>query len=165
MKKIISIAIILIVLLLSGCNDKTSKQADKPGGLSGDKPPNVSLKINGEIYETTIGSYCWESDSKGSAECIDTAGAVDLLKDREPIQVQSGELVTLVMDYEPKPNDIYLTETKESVEHKIKDFDNEFVAPKEKGVYFYDYKVWWIDENDDKLSLGDAHYAFVIEVQ
>ncbi|WP_410895114.1 hypothetical protein [Neobacillus sp. 204] len=43
--------------------------------------------------------------------------------------------------------------------------DNYFSAPTQKGVYYYSYGVWWMDENEKNLSHSDAFYAFVLEVK
>jgi len=111
-----------------------------------------------------LGSYCWDI-SKGKSECVDTAGPVELLKDEKPIQIKAGEQIKLNMDYTPKPNKIHLSQIDNDDEKEIEINDNQFTAPDEKGTYFYSYGVWWMDEEDEDLSNGDAFYAFVIEVQ
>src|SRR5690625_535083 len=160
MKNLVVVSALLLVFILCGCGDTSTEN----NGLSGDTPPNVSVEIDGESYETILGSYCWDI-SKGESECIDTAGPVDLLKDKEPIQIKAGERIKLNMDYTPKPNKIHLSQIENDDEIKIEINDNQFTAPVEKWTYFYSYGVWWMDEEDKDLSHGDAFYAFVIEVQ
>lgn len=49
------------------------------------------------------------------------------------------------------------------VSMKIK--KHKFSAPKEKGIYYYAYSAWWMDENRQSISNGDAYYAFVLKVE
>ena len=126
-------------------------------------PPIVNIEMDGVKHETKLGSYCWESN--GKAECVDTAGPVELLADDEPIQIKSGEQITLTMDYTPKPNEIHLSQIKNNEEIEIEIKDQKFTAPDEKGIYYYSYGVWWMDEKEENVSHGDAFYAFVLEVK
>ncbi len=87
------------------------------------------------------------------------------MKEKEPIQVKAGEQITLNMDYTPKPNEIHLSQIENDDEVEIEVNHNQFIAPNEKGTYFYVYSVWWIDEEDENLSHGDAFYAFALEVK
>ncbi|KKI89294.1 hypothetical protein WQ54_27395 [Bacillus sp. SA1-12] len=128
-------------------------------GMSGEKPPEVYIKIGNEKYETKLGTYCWKG------VCADTAGPVDLLKGKEPIKVIPGEKIFFIMDYEPKPNEFHLIQINEKNENEILVKENGFSAPTQKGVYYYSYGVWWMDEKEENLSHGDAFYAFVLEVK
>lgn len=159
MKKFTFLIGLCVVLIISGCNGSNNKSADKI--LSGDKPPNVIVEIDGETYEAILGSYCWDI-LKGKTECIDTAGPVDLLIDKEPVQIKAGEEIKLNMDYTPKPNKIHLSQIKNNDEKEIEINDHQFTAPDEKGTYFYSFGVWWMDED---VSLGNAYYAFALEVK
>lgn len=160
MKKLIFVSTLLLVFILSGCGDTSFEN----NGFSGDTPPNVIVEIDGESYETILGSYCWDI-STGGSECIDTVGAVDLLRDKEPIEVKAGEQIVLNMDYTPRPDEIHLSQIKNDIETEIELNDNQFIVPDEKGTYFYSYSVWWLDEEDKDSSYGDAFYAFAIDVQ
>ena len=162
MKKFTFLGVLFIGLILSGCNGSNNKSTG--GILSGDKPPNVIVEIDGEGYESILGSYCWDI-SKGTSKCVDTAGSVDLLKDKEPIKVKAGENITLRMDYTPKPSEIHFTQINNGNQTEIELDDNQFMAPDEKGVYFYDYGVWWMDEKIENTSHGSSSYAFAIEVK
>ncbi|AIF42087.1 hypothetical protein [Virgibacillus sp. SK37] len=150
MRKVtVVVAVLLSVFIFSGCND----------ALSGSKPPNVSLKTDNKQYDTKLGTYCW------NGECVDTVGPAELLENKEPIQVQAGEQITLNMDYTPKPNEIHLSQIRNGDEVEVEVNHNQFIAPDEKGIYFYAYSVWWVDEEDENLSHGDASYAFALEVK
>ena len=148
--------LLLLVLFLGsslmGCssNDKS---------MSGDKPPKTVVEIGGETYETVLGSYCWKK------MCVDTVGPPELLEGKDPIKVKPGEKITIVMNYNPKPNEVYLGQMindNDSTEVNME--NNRFTAPTEKGIYYYTYSVWWKDKKEKNLSHGDAYYAFVIEV-
>ncbi|WHX28116.1 hypothetical protein QNH47_09800 [Virgibacillus halodenitrificans] len=143
------IVILLSVFIFIGCNN----------GLSGSKPPVVSINVDNKEYDTRLGTYCWNGN------CVDTVGPVELLKEKAPVQVHAGEQITLEMEYTPKPNEIYLSQINNGSETEIKLNHNQFRAPDKKGTYFYAYSVSWLDEEDENLSHGDAFYAFAIEVQ
>jgi uncharacterized lipoprotein NlpE involved in copper resistance len=149
MKKWMFALIFFILFNLMGCSND---------GMTGRQPPKAMIEIGKESYETTLGTYCW----KGT--CADTAGSVELLKGKTPIKVKPNEEVRFVIDYEPKPNEFHLTQRNEGDETEVMVKDNRFVAPIEKGIYYYDYGVWWMDEKEEHLSHGDASYAFVLEV-
>jgi len=162
MKNFTFFGFLFIALIVSGCSGSNNKSTGEI--LSGDKPPNVIVEIDGETYETILGSYCWDI-SKGKSECVDTAGSIDLLKDKEPIQIKAGEKILLKMDYTPKPSNIHFTQINNGNQIEIELNDNQFIAPDEKGIYFYDYGVRWMDEKVENTSLGDAFYAFAIEIK
>lgn len=163
MRKFSIVTIMCFILILTACNGIFTKNIDGSGNLSGNMPPIVNIEIDGVKHETKLGSYCWESN--GKAECVDTAGPVELLADDEPIQIKSGEQITLTMDYTPKPNEIHLSQIKNNEEIEIEIKDQKFTAPDEKGIYYYSYGVWWMDEKEENVSHGDAFYAFVLEVK
>ncbi|GIN85848.1 hypothetical protein J6TS2_22340 [Heyndrickxia sporothermodurans] len=147
--------LVMLILLLGlvGCSK---------GEAVNEKPPPVSIKIGNKLYETKLGTYCWSSEDKGL--CVDTAGPVEMVKDEKPIKVKPGEKITLLMDYQPKPNEIHLSQIKDAKETEVSVINNQFTAPIKTGVYFYSYGVWWLDEKDKNVSNGDAFYAFVVEV-
>ncbi|GLC88546.1 hypothetical protein [Lysinibacillus piscis] len=128
--------------------------------ISGKKPPSVQLEIGGKTYPTTLGTYCWKSG------CVDTAGPIEILRDKETIKVQSGETVGIVMDYQPQPSKVYLEEVRENQETvEITVTANQFTAPTQQGIYYYSYGVWWLSDEDGHMSNGDAFYVFALEVQ
>ncbi len=145
----------VILLSLIGCSTS--------GKLSGSKPPETVIKVGGETYATILGSYCWSSTFQSL--CADTAGPVELLEGKKPIEVTPGEEITFVMDYEPQPNEIHVSYFEEDVETEVEVKNHRFTAPEEKGVYYYAYSVWWLDEKEENVSKGDAFYAFALEVK
>ncbi|GGK04467.1 hypothetical protein GCM10007063_28470 [Lentibacillus kapialis] len=159
MTKFTVIAILLIVFILSGCGGLFSKNTGENGDLSGDSPPNAYIKVDNKKYDIKLGSYCWKSG------CVDKVGPVEQLKDKEPIQVQAGEGIALGMDYTPKPNEVHLSKISNDKEVDAELKGNQFTAPNEKGIYYYDYGVRWMDEEKENLSHGDASYIFVVEVK
>ncbi|MFC7364065.1 MULTISPECIES: hypothetical protein [Bhargavaea] len=156
MKRLIITSLLLFSFIVNGCSNMNTS-------LSGDGPPDVSLDIHDEMYGTILGSYCWSSVRV--AECVDTVGPVELMEDKEPIKVQAGEQILLVMDFEPKPNEIHLSRIENSNETEVKIRNQTFTAPIDKGIYYYVYSVKWLDEKEENLSHGDAFYAFAFEVQ
>ena len=152
------LALSFIVLNLMGCSNSNE--------LGGNKPPKVQIELANEAYETKLGTYCW-SNSKVNT-CVDMAGPVELLAGKKPIEALPDEKVTIKMDYEPKPNEKHLTQfnTNENnnKETDIHLRDDQFTVPKEKGIYYYSYSVWWMDGEDATVSKGDALYAFVLKV-
>jgi len=142
--------LVLISFILMGCSKEE---------MSGGKPPEVTINIGNENYETKLGTFCWR------ASCVDTAGPVELLKGKAPIKVNPGEKISFSMEYEPKPNVSHLMEFTESNENEVLIEENSFTAPSQKGIYYYSYGVWWMDDKEENVSNGDAFYAFVIEVE
>ena len=133
---------VLLVFIVVGCSKE---------GMSGEKPPEVYIVIDNEKYETKLGTYCW------TGGCADTVGPVELLKEKEPIKVNPGEKITLIMDYEPKPNEFYLNQINGSNESKVLIEENTFSAPIQKGVYYYSYGVWWMDERKRMFPM-ETHF-------
>ncbi|MGE7120693.1 hypothetical protein ACQKIC_10790 [Peribacillus sp. NPDC046944] len=151
------LALSFFVLNLMGCSNSNE--------MDGEKPPKVQIELANEAYETKLGTYCWR-DSKVNT-CVDMAGPVELLADKKPIEALPGEKVTIKMDYEPKPNEMYITQFNANEKNKETDIhlrDDQFTVPKEKGIYYYSYSVWWMDGEDATVSKGDALYAFVLKV-
>ena len=155
------INILAVVILLTGCKSQLVDNERLPG----DNPPPVQIEVNGKIYDTTLGAYCWGPDEDGYHECADTGGPEELLSDAEPIKVTPRDEITIIMDYAPLPNKIYLTQIVDGETESIRLDNSKFKAPTEKGLYYYEYAVWWMDEDDSQLSLGDAFYAFVIVIE
>jgi len=149
--------IVSVILLfnLIGCSKDSVER---------DKPPNLTIQIGNKTYKTKLGSYCWNTKSKGI--CVDTAGPVDLLKGEKPIQVKAAEIVTIKMDYRPKPSEVHVTQVNGNKEIQVDVKKNQqFKAPTGKGIYYYAYGVWWGFKNDDHISNGDVFYAFALEVK
>ncbi|KIL42713.1 hypothetical protein [Jeotgalibacillus soli] len=125
MKKCLFILLVLISFTIMVCSKEE---------LSGKNPPEVNLNIGNENYETKLGTYCWKD------KCVDTVGGpVELLKGKVPIKVNPGEKISLLMEYEPKPNESHLMQVSESNENEVLMEENSFSAPSQKGVYYYSY--------------------------
>ncbi|WP_066231840.1 hypothetical protein [Heyndrickxia sporothermodurans] len=152
------LGVLLLVISVMGCSNISSNN-----GMSGNKPPKATIEIGNKSYETTLGTYCWHHNGKG--ECVDKVGPVELLKDQKPVNVHPGEKITFKMDYEPKPNEIHVEQINKNNSIEIPVKVNSFFAPNEKGIYYYSYGVWWMDEKEENVSNGDAFYAFVIKVE
>lgn len=150
MNKYLFILLVLISITIMGCSNEI---------MSGEKPPEININIGNKDYETKLGTYCWKDG------CVDTVGPVELLKGKEPIKVNPGEKVSFLMEYEPKPNEFHLTQVSESDENEVLIEENSFTAPNRKGIYYYSYGVWWMDDKEENLSRGDASYAFALEVK
>lgn len=128
------------------------------GGLIESKPPKTKITVGNETYETVLGSYCWGS------KCVDTVGPHELLEGEETIKVKPGEKISIVMEYKLKPNEFNVAQIDDNEETEVEIKNNGFKAPTEKGMYYYAYSVWWMDDKEKNLSHGDAYYAFVLEV-
>ncbi|MCT8136659.1 hypothetical protein H1D32_02180 [Anaerobacillus sp. CMMVII] len=126
--------------------------------MTGSSPPKVFLEIDNQNYETTLGTYCWNNG------CVDTIGPVELLEGKEPIVVMPGETIRIGMNYNPKPSVVSLQQFKDIQQTDIEIKNNQITAPLEKGVYYYSYGVWWLDQKTN-VSHGDAFYAFAIEIK
>ncbi|MEH7387187.1 hypothetical protein V7147_17495 [Bacillus sp. JJ1521] len=157
MMKWMLVLLIGISITLAGCGGST------PSELTGIEPPETMVEIGDETYPTKLGTYCWKSKFKGV--CVDTAGPEALLEGKDPIIVQPGEEITFVMDYDPLPNEVHVAYYMGDKETEVKVENHRFTAPDEKGVYYYSYGVWWMDENEENVSNGDAFYAFALEVK
>ncbi|MFS1515312.1 hypothetical protein V1503_02155 [Bacillus sp. SCS-151] len=79
--------------------------------------------------------------------------------------MRSGEVVKLVMHYEPKPTKIHVTQIEGVKTSDVIVENNTFFAPMDKGIYYYSYGVWWMDKENTNVSDGDALYNFVLEVK
>jgi hypothetical protein len=149
--------LLLLVLFLGISLTACSSNDDK--SLTGEKPPKTVVEIGSETYATVLGSYCWKN------MCADTVGPHKLLEGKDPIKVKPDEKITIMMNFNPQPNEIYLGKMdNENDDTEVKLENNRFIAPTNKGIYYYIYSVSWMDEKEANVSHGDAYYAFVIEV-
>lgn len=150
MKKYLFILWVLIISTLVGCSNTE---------MSGKNPPMVNVHIGEETFETTLGTYCWKN------KCVDKVEPVELLEGKKPLKVEPGATITFVMDYNPKPNEFHLLQINEGHENEIVIDGDSFTAPTNKGVYYYSYGVWWMDDQRENVSNGDAFYSFSLEVE
>ncbi|MFD1736350.1 hypothetical protein ACFSCX_07210 [Bacillus salitolerans] len=158
---------VIVLLALIGCSNEVLSEGNLPITenkiVHKAKPPNVYIETGNSRLETTLGTYCWHVEGKGT--CVDTVGPIDLLKGKKPLVVKAGEKIHFVMDYEPKPNKFHLLQIHNNSEEEVEVKNEQFLAPTEKGIYYYSYGVWWLNQNNANVSKGDAFYAFVIEVK
>ena len=149
MRKLLFFGLLVIGVLLSGCNQET---------VFTSKPPSMYIKVDGEQYETKLGTYCW---TKG---CVDTVGPQDLLEGKEPVQVTAGEKITLQLQGDLKNTEFHLALENGEDYKEVPLEAYTFLAPTEPGTYYYSAGVWW-NTKEENVSKGDAFYVFVIEVQ
>ncbi|TCZ80917.1 hypothetical protein E0485_01115 [Paenibacillus albiflavus] len=156
MKKIFIITLISF-LLLTGCGKERTEE------LTGNQPPIAEIHIGDKVYETKLGTYCWSSENQGT--CVDSIGPVELLKNEKPITVSPGAVIKFVINSDLMPNKFFVEQI--TGDHQITEVavnDNAFQAPIQKGIYYYSYGVWWMDEKKPNVAHGDAFYNFVLEV-
>lgn len=149
MNKFVVMSLFFFIFITLGCSNNN---------LIGEKSPKFLLKINKEMYETTLGTYCWNGN------CVDAIEPLELLEGKETIKVKPNENIKLEMDDESKPDEYRMVEMIDGKENDIKLKNNRFIAPKEKGIYYYSYTVWWTDKEKTNVSQGDATYIFSLEV-
>jgi hypothetical protein len=65
---------LMVPLILSACHTTGLKTQENI--LSGKKSPNAYIEIDNKRFDTKLGTYCWESEGKGTY--VDTAGSVAL---------------------------------------------------------------------------------------
>lgn len=151
------------VFVLASCSAVESEAGKSHGEHAISHPPEAQIEIDGEVYPTVLGTYCWSY--KNTGECVDTAGPVELLKGEAPIETRPGEEIKFVISYIPEPNEFHLMQlTEDGREEEVKTESNVFKAPEKSGTYYYSYGVWWMDEERENVSNGDAFYNFALEV-
>lgn len=145
------------ILLLAGCSNNTEL---------GSNPPKVTVEVDGENYETELGSYCWQGGATGSGECADKVGPEELLNGKQPIVVQPEAELAIQIDLKRQPDEVALEQVKKDQPINITNFKNMRVtAPKEKSTYFYILQADWANQKEKNTSDGDALYAFHIRVE
>ncbi|WP_338838920.1 hypothetical protein WDR10_06245 [Kurthia gibsonii] len=145
------------ILLLVACSNNTEL---------GSNPPKVTVEVDGENYETELGSYCWQGGTTGSGECVDKAGPKELLNGKQPIVVQPEDELAIQVDLKRQPDEVELEQVKNNQSTNISGFKNmRFTTPKEKGTYFYAFRADWANQKEKNTSDGDAWYAFHIRVE
>ena len=142
--KCISLSLVFIGIL-SGCSNL----------LPEPKPPRATITIQKQTYETKMGSYCWESSSKGV--CADTAGPVELLKNETSISVNPNENLHIQIKGNPKLTESHLTQIQKKKEQNVPVQNGMFTAPKNEGSYMYAYSI--------RTENGDVFYAFSLTVK
>jgi len=154
-KRLMVSMIIIAILLIYVCYSNISYVTGKP--------PKLKIFVGDQMYNTKLGTYCWKGLM--SHKCVDTAGAIALLVGEKPIIVQPNEKIEIRVKSNLKPDEYSLTVLSEGTEKSVNIKKNLFSAPKEKGIYYYAFSAWWMDENRQNISNGDAYYAFVLKVE
>lgn len=155
MKKYMMLCVVF--LLLVACSNNTEL---------GSNPPKVTVEVDGENYETELGSYCWQGGATGSGECADKVGPEELLNGKQPIVVQPEAELAIQIDLKRQPDEVALEQVKKDQPINITNFKNMRVtAPKERGTYFYILQADWANQKEKNISDGDAWYAFHIRVE
>lgn len=154
-KRLMVSMIIVAILLIYVCYSNISYVTGKP--------PKLKIIVGDHMYDTKLGTYCWKGLM--SHKCVDTAGAVELLDGEKPILVHQNEKIEIRVKSDLKPDEYSLTVFNEGAEKSVKIKKFLFSAPKEKGIYYYAFSAWWMDENRQNIANGDAYYAFVLKVE
>ncbi|WP_243556489.1 hypothetical protein [Priestia megaterium] len=94
----------LLMASFTGCSSS---------GFLEESPPKVYLEASNHLYETKVGTYCWEST------CVDKAGPLELLKTEQPIKVKANESLSLVIKYKRQPNEKHMAQIQNSHEVEI----------------------------------------------
>lgn len=153
MKKCLTVLFLTLVLFVACSQNESTNNL-----LTGDKPPSAIVVVGAQREEMVLGTYCWNNG------CVDTIGTIELLEDKEPIKVKPEEVISFEIDYKVAPSETILELEDGVATTEIPLTNNSFTAPAEEGIYYYSYGVWWNDSEDADVSLGDAFYAFVLEV-
>ena len=152
MKKLLIIILCFVGAILFGCRDSYDPE-----------PPIAIIEVGNNSYETTLGAYCWQSN--GSTTCVDVPGPQKTMAGKERIEVNPGDKIKFVLDYEPEPNDFYVLEIDSGTQVEVIVEDNIFSAPMQQGVFYYSYGARWMDEIEENVSHASVEYHFVIKVE
>lgn len=149
-------AVLLLVCILSGCNNTNENTV-----LLGNKPPKMTIEVNREEFNSELGSYCWNlSDSE--SECLEIMVP---LENGQRIAASVGEEISLKIKSAPAPDKAYLIQNPGDDATEVKLNENQFIAPDEKGVYYYVYSVAWLNKDEEKGSNGSVDYGFILDVK
>src|SRR5690625_2051207 len=109
MKRLGILLLFTTILIISGCFSKEDHTLGNRPQFTGNTPPPLEFEYAGSLFPTLLGSYCWTVSVQSTAECVETAGPIELLADSDPIIVQPEEEIRLMLDYKPEPNRFYLS--------------------------------------------------------
>ncbi|MBD8026192.1 hypothetical protein H9636_05920 [Ureibacillus sp. Re31] len=152
--------LLLLLFFLFGCSN-TENKLDLP--ITSSKltsPPKVEIEIDEEIYPTSQGSYCWNTEKV--TECVDMATPTELMDGMKGIKVSRNENITLHIERTPSSQKVTVIDSSGQTE-ELKLDKTTFSAPIVRGTYIVTYYGVW--EKDDKNSSGDSSYIFKIEVK
>ncbi|MGE7621619.1 DUF4362 domain-containing protein [Viridibacillus sp. NPDC096237] len=126
-----------------------------------EEPPAILLEVAGKRYTTFRGAYCWSK--VGKSTCVDHAGPLETLADKNPIKVPANTQIMFNIQSDNLPNTVNLYDLKHDQQTAVTMQDEGLITPKEKGVYYYSYEAKW--EKSLSHAYGDVSFAFVIEVE
>ena len=108
-----------------------------------DQMPKMNVVVDGGIYESATGTYCWSI--KNATSCTDSSGnPFNYVDTAPPIVVKPGEAIELSFTDTPDSFTINLEENDKGQSPNNK---NPFGAPSEEGMYGYSVYTGW--GNDD----------------
>lgn len=156
-----------ILLFLVACSTQSPEKLKEPTTkLIAETPPEVSITIDEETYDTLLGSYCWEKanekTNETTIECVDKAPPEVLLADEKPINVAANADGELDIDSPTPPTNVEVTAFLTGEEIDVNISDQKISFPSEQGIYYY--VAWLIWEKNDEV-LSEASYVFALEVQ
>ena len=144
------IPIIVLIIFTTACG---KLDVNTPGHKGKDEMPTLRVIVDGEIFDTATGAYCWSF--KNSSECADASGdPFDYVDYSPPIVVQPGKAIELRFSEEPDSFTIDLQVNKQQFT-TIK--ENPFGSPLEEGMYGYDVSTKWGKDH--------IHFHFVLDVR
>lgn len=87
-----------------------------------------------------------------------------MLKGTIPTVVTPEADIKVSFAYKPAPNELSVHQFDDDKIKQIPMKNGSFIAPKEKGIYYYGISAFWRTD-DGKYSRGDTSSVFVIEVR
>lgn len=140
------------LIFLIGCSEGKERVSDEFKYADNEFPPSPAgyIEFEKKKYKLEQGGYEWRE--RGTSVKTDHAGPVQIAENYPPIPVQSGTLLTIVVEQNPLITS-YIWENGSSKEiGKGKTLK----MPKEPGRYIYEVLAEW--EN------GEVSYTFVVEI-
>lgn len=144
---------LLGIIFLMGCSE--GKESGSDGFKFADKefPPSPAgyIEFGKTIYALEQGGYEWRN--KGTSVKTDHAGPVQIAENYTPIPLQSGAVLTIVVEQNPLLTSYIWKDGSSKEIGKGKTLK----MPKEPGHYIYEVLAEW--EN------GKVSYTFVVEIE
>lgn len=124
------------LILLAGCTNKNVSLVDET--VKEDFVPTMTLQLINNGVESSIERKAHKWEEKLSSE-ESRASSIDYSP--PAIHLKANQTVDLKFDNDPKLS-VYLVEENETVE-EISLEKNEFIAPRAKGHYIYQFNAEW----------------------
>lgn len=138
--------------LLAGCGEDLTQ------------PPKGEMLTTNHKEKAVIGDYCWTVDGEKTCEEAEKTPQ-EMLKKADAIPVTMETAVSFKVDSEDKPSAAkisWVTEKGEKGEQKMD--STLFIAPKEKGIYYYTIEATWDGSGENKFE-GTAEYNYKVKIQ